>query len=424
MNAAEVRPFWGRATAAVLATVAGLYLAGTLTLFGLLRARGYTIGLRQVAWPPALRVALPRAQAALFLRQARAAYQDGHINEALVALQSAWRDDPSNYATGLLLAQFLQAADPHGAGLIYARLRAEHPEKRPEVAQSWFYSLLTHGDFRAVATLAREELGARPDEVAWLHALIFSCRQTGDAALLETLAATPDGLLAAVRGLAATEAAALRGQLAGEELRAQLRTWPAANAPAYVWSWQIDRLLAGGWTEDALAGLVAGRGRMAGRDVAPLLLRAYAMAGDEATRAQELKTFIAARPRLNDAELTMLCAHLIRYPQADALAALTAAWRRNAGTPDTARLPLALSVFWAAAAGGDDMARREIADWMRVTAGGKLPATLDAFAEVLRNQKLEQPVTRLLPTLPPLPLEVVYALLVRNINKKQGRGDI
>ncbi len=415
VNAKDVRPFWGRAAATGLAVVAGADLAGTLALFGLLRARGYALGFQQVVWLPTLRVAFPRAQSELFLRQARADFEAGRISETIVALQVAWRSDPTDYATGLLLAHFIQGADLRGAAQIYTRLRAEHPDKRAEVTRAWFYTLLTHGDFADVAKLAREELATQPGEAVWLNALVFACRQQRDAATLETLATAPGNLPAAWREVAALEAAALRGIGPDEALHARLRAWPPADAPGYAWFYRIDRLLAGGWTADALEGLVAARGHLPDRDIAPLLWAAYAAAGDNPTRSRELKKFLATRPRLNDAEVTLLCAHLIRFPLPEALTALAEAWRRDAGPPDAARLPLALAMYCAAAAGRDDIIQGEIAEWIRMAAGGRLPDTLNSFAEILRTPGQDRLISRLLPTLPTMSLDVVYALIYNNL---------
>ncbi len=409
--ATQVRPFWGRALVAGLALAAAVWLILTLVVFGVLRTGGFELSLAQVAWPPALRAALPRAQAARFIHEARAAYADGRINEAMVALQSAWQEDSSNYAVGLLLAQFSESTDLAGAGRIYAHLRATHPEKGAEVAQAWIYTLLAHGDFADAAKLAHDELAKAPTETAWLHALIFACRQTHDPGVLEKLSNLPGGLAEPLRAIVTTEAAALRGTLAGDELRRRLAIWPAADAPAYAWHWRIERLLMGKWVADAMAGLTAAKGHLADRDAAPLLLAAYATAGDNATRASEIKMFVTARTRLSDAEVVLLCAHLVRYPLPEAIDAVAEAWRRDARPPDAARLPLAFSLYCAAGIGRDERLRAELTEWIRQAGGGKLPSTLEPFAVILRSPGQERLRTRLLPTLPTLPLDVLYALI-------------
>jgi hypothetical protein len=410
--AADVRPFWGRALAIGGTATVVTYVGGVLALFGLLRARGYALGLGHVVWPPALWRELPRAQAEVFLKQARADYAAGRASEAVLALRSAWQSDPANHAVGMLLAQFAQGADPRGAERIYAHLRAARPDKRAETARAWLYALLTHGDFAGMTRLAGEELAAAPEAetAAWLHALIFACRQTHDAAPLEALAAAPDGLAPAWRELAATEAAALRGTLAGEALRARLLTSPPEDAPAYTRFWQVGRLAAGGWPQDATAALRAAGTRLAGRDTAALLLEILAAAGDDAARAAEIQKFLAARARLNDAELELLCAHLIRHPLPGPARALAAAWRRDTPGPDTARMPWALAIFSVAAANGDEASQRDLGEWLRQAGGGQLPVTLGAFAQILSSNQERQYLPRVLPTLPSLPLEVVYSL--------------
>jgi hypothetical protein len=411
--AAQVRPFWGRAAAAGLGAGAAAYVVGVAVLFGLLRARGYALGLSQVVWPPALRRELPRAQAELFLQQARADYAAGRASEAVLALRAAWQSDPANHSVGMLLAQFAQGADPLGAERIYAHLRAARPDKRAETTRAWLYALLTHGDFAGMARLAGEELPAAPEAEtpAWLHALLLACRQTGDAMPLETLAAMSSGPAPVWRELAAAEAAVLRGTLAGEALRARLLAAPPADAPAYAWFWRVDRLVAGGWTQDATAALRATGTRLAGRDTAALLLGILAAAHDDKARAAEIEKFLTARARLNDAEMELLCAHLVRHPLPASARALAALWQRNRPQPDAARMPWALALFCVAAANGDEETQRELGEWLRQAGGGQLPVMLGAFAKILSGSQDRQLLTRVLPTLPSLPLEVSYSLL-------------
>jgi hypothetical protein len=420
VNAAKVRPFWGRAAVMGLATLVVVYLGGTLGAFGLLRARGYALSYAQVAWLPGLKMEMRRASAALFLDQMRTAYAAGRIQEAVVALTVAWQEDSTNYAAGMMLAQFRQGADPRGADAIYAHLLAMplEPEQHRATAQVWFRSLLTRGDFAGVAALARAELTERkvePGEVGeWLRALGFASRQLQDATPLEKLlAAPPDDLAAAWREIAGIEVAVLRGTLAGEDLRQKLLA-PPAGAPlvasGYAWYYRLERLVLGGWVGDLPAALRAADGQLAPGDSARLLLLAYAATGDDAARVRAFQTFLQTHPRPSDAELALWCSHLIRHPQPELLKALGSVWASEGRPPDAERVGIALALYCAAAAGQDESLRRTLADWLRQAAGGQLPEVLELLAVALRTPENWHKINQILPSLPPLPLEVIYAL--------------
>ena len=407
--AAQVRPFWGRAAGVAALTVLSVYLAGALTLFTGLRLRGYQIGFTRVFWLPTLRPELARARAALFLEKFRAAYGAGKVEEAMLDLAVAYQYQPDNYAVGMMLAQFRQAADPISADQIYGRLRAGHAERRTETSQVWFRSLLARGDFPAIIGLAKEEL-AETGEPPWLHGLLFAVRQTGDAAPLEALLAAPGKTPVDLREVMGIEAAVLRGRLAGEALHTKLLAEPPTPAGEYARYYRIERLVQGGWLPDALAAVNTARAQLSTRSFASLTLSILATAGDDATRVREIHALLSNTSSPNAALTDMLCAHLIRYPLPEAMKELTAAWRRDPATPSTERLPQALALYCAAAVSKNDQDLHDLGDWIRLVAGGHLPDALEPLAGILRGNGQNPRIKLLLPAIPAMDMDVVYAL--------------
>ncbi len=409
VNATEVRPFWGLAARVAALTVATGLLIAILGAWAGLQIIGYPVSLYQVAWPPAWRE-LGTVRSEYFLTKARAAYTAGHIKEAMISLSIAYQLNPANYAAGMMLAQFRQADNPVLADKLYRQLRTSHPEKREATTQVWLHHLLVHAAYEQVAMLAREELLNSPHETAWVHALLFACRQLDAPELLEQEAEQAK-LVPEWRQIVEIEAATLRGALKGEALQRRLRTLATETTNSYVLYYALDRQIAAGGAE-VLTQVMASRGRLPGRTILSLGLSAYAAAKDETGRSREIVSLLASRPKLSEVEIEVLCSHLIRYPNPASLRALMEAWRNDPSMPHAEQLPLYIALYCAAAVGEDDETKRQAEAWMKVT-GSELPHVLALVDRALAPTGKNRPNVRLLPSLPTLPIEVTYTLLER-----------
>ena len=128
-NAADVRPFWGRAVLLYGGFAGGTLLVLMLSAFGVLRAVGYRVSLGVVAWPPAWHR----------IQEARADYFFGLAQRSLaaratsamtyLALNQVYALDPDNARAALLLAQFSQLGNPDFSDEIYGRLPEAAPRR-------------------------------------------------------------------------------------------------------------------------------------------------------------------------------------------------------------------------------------------------------------------------------------------------------
>jgi len=409
VDAPEVRPFWGLAARAAALTVATGLLIAILGAWAGLRVIGYPVSLYQVAWPPAWRE-LGTVRSEYFMKKARTAYTAGHIKEAMISLTIAYQLNPANYATGMMLAQFRQADNPTLSDKLYRQLRTSHPEKREATTQVWLHHLLVHAAYEQVATLAREELVNSPHEAAWIHALLFACRQLNDPELLEKEAQQAE-LAPEWRQLVEIEAATLRGSLEGEALQRRLRMLASEATNGYMLYYALDRQIAGG-SPGVLAQVRAARGRLPGRAILSLGLASYAAAKDDAGRSREITAFLAGRPKLSDTEIEILCGHLIRYPQNASLRALVEAWRRDSSIPRAEQMPLYIALYCAASAGADHETKAQAETWMKII-GEELPHVLPVLDQALSPTGKNRPTASVLPALPTLPLEITYTILER-----------
>ncbi len=311
VRAEAVRPFWLRALAYVAGSATALLLAVVLTVFGLMRAIGYEVSVRQIAWPPAWsELRLVRSQ--LFIKQAREYYTKGQVREALAALAVAHELDRQNYPVAMMLAQFYQAGNPEMADDLYARLLWEQPDNRVETARVWFRSLLARGRLTDVAELAQRQLKHEPPQVsAWLHALIFAARKLDQPELLEAALADKE-TPAVVRPT--LELARQVQRLAPAEAGRLLATAPVLSTFAYDRVYRIEALLRLGLHEEAMQLLRDSRGQLAGRDVARLVFAIYAQAGDRERLSREFDALLAPTRMLTAGEVSLLAIHLVRYP--------------------------------------------------------------------------------------------------------------
>ncbi|HWA85144.1 MAG TPA: hypothetical protein VG710_02885 [Opitutus sp.] len=407
VDAARVRPFWGRTL--------GCYGIGTLTtvlLLGLAaycggRVIGYRATLRQVFWPPAWKE-LREVRADYFLTKAQALVAKGQVRDAALALLTAREINPGNYAIGMNLAQFYQVWRRDLVDRAYADLLAHFPKRHAETANAWLHSLLARSELEGVAVLAQHELAdGSGDPAPWTYALIFAARELK----------RPDWLDAVARSKAPERVRALleletRVQRAPPDEARRLLSWtpPVEGFPLAAFE-QIEGLIDLGDATSALVLLRGARASLTGRDVAKLALASYAVAGDVNAVRREGRTLLAPT-RGNSAGVALVALHLIKYPDAELLRDCVAALQRAADEPPETRADTIVAVYFAAVCGGQPQylpeLRARLAEAHRASA-----ATLQHFEEIARGDDPGAALRAVLPVVQPMTLELNYALIAK-----------
>lgn len=408
VSPAQVRPFWGRVVVShATALVALVALSGGLA-WGGMRAVGYRVTLRQIFWPRAWSE-LRQVRADLFREKAEAALAAGKPREAIAALMMARQLHPSDYASGMLLAQLLHVAQPEAADAVYRQLLMQHPEREQETAKTWCRSMLARGQMVGVAQLALLQLTTEPrqSEAAWQHALLTAVRWRQDWALLAKAAQEPK-LSAETRALLELELRLRRANAAGA--RSILLAQGPPVSP-YGMLHRIERLIEFGETLEASALLREARRTLAGRDLARLTLAAHAVERSRGALAREVEVLLDPRRSDVAAGVAIVAQHLINYPDEELLVRCHAAFERLPEGAD--RGDAAAALFCAAALAGQS-------DWLpdiRKRFSGEGSASLVA------QQKIEEKLRGkgwsplfLLSVVRPVSTELNYAVLERIIS--------
>jgi tetratricopeptide (TPR) repeat protein len=408
VNAESVRPFWGRAVLLALALGLVLYLAGTFAVYAALRAARYDTSYLTVVWPPRWGE-LRAAQEKLYAARAQQALQAGKYQEALLSLEMVNQLDPHNYEAGLALAALSQAAaQPTVADHIYERLMHDVPEQRRPTAQIWFRTLLARAAYTPIKGLATTMLNEDPaDRTAWLNALLFSCRQTGDADCLGTvLARNPD------LPVWCTELIGIEQLLLQQHLdRALPRLTRVQRQPAagYIPYYQVDRLLRHDQPDAANTMLRAYGSVLPPDEAAFLRLRVYQAKEWPALAGPEVEALLHYEmiPRI----VAQFCANLIKHPDPALFARFFARFTAANLPVDANTVPLYQATYLAATLSGDTEHAQQIAARIGKFTGSDARA-LRGLGELLKTPAADSRLTRSLP-LVPLPTEVIYAILER-----------
>jgi hypothetical protein len=405
VDAAQVRPFWGRAAAWGGGGALAVWIAATLAVFVFLRSVGYPVRYRSVAWPggwPQIR----EARARYFFALAERDLRENNAVGASMALSQSYDLDPRNYAAGRILAQLWQPGGTEILNRLYRQLMADHPQLRAPTAQAWFQALLQHGDFATIGTLAQEELAAEPAEAGpWLNALLVASRRTGDPSALQRALAAPPPQPAFVAQVCRLELELRAADPAGARARLA-RAAAAAEAP-FLEYYVIDQQIHAGWTDDALWQLDHAGRLLAPRDRATLSLEVSASLGWRVILAGQVRELLAGG--VSAPLVEMLGAHLIRHPDAAVLAEVCAAVDRHPLPADADGVRAVASLFCAAGANGDAARTKNLAQTLRRLTGSRL-AVLDEVGAWLLGESAAMPAERYLPALPELPAEVDFAL--------------
>lgn len=408
VDTADVRPFWKRATAVYGGTLGSIYLAGALVVFGLLRGVGYPVSVLDVALPPRWH-RLNHARAWYFFEQSRRAFATGQNAEGLLFLANAYDFDPTNYQIGITLAKNYQVGQPGQSDRVFARLMQEHPDYAAATAWDWYRALLPRGAFDRVAVLARDQVVADPAHGhAWIRALLFATKQLHNDAALRELRANPAPAAAAWHPLIEVELLMRAGRT--REARQLLdRPWPA-NAPSFTVVYRITALITLGDTLAALDLNERSRRVVPGfDDEAWLTLRLDALATGGVKNDLRNNLDALLGQRLNLPIIKILCAQLIRHPDAETFARLADKIEREKLPLDSDSAGIWFSLLCTAGVVGDQTRLHQITD--RLKGATQTPFVALVLVErFFRGESAERRITSILPILP-LPIEVIYALI-------------
>ena len=406
-HTADVRPFWGKVARYYGGTLLALYATGVIGVFIFLRTIGYPVSIVHVGLPP-LWYRVPQARSWFFVEKSNQAFVAGKTSEGLLYLNNAYNFDPSNYGAGLALAKHYQAGQARASDDLYARLLREHPNQRSLTSQEWFRALLARGDFNAAAQLAHDETLADAGRAqAWMRALIFTTRRTGEDALLRAILANHSTTATLWHPLLETELLLRAGR--AREARASLdRPW-SPTAPAYSVYYRVEALTTLGDTFAALD-LLARQppGRIDDEAGVTLRLDAYAGGGNSGLRQREFGRLLQ---QLNLPRIKILCAHLIRYPDRALYTQLCDRVAQIDLPLSTDTAGIWFSLLCTAGAVNDNALL--IAYSRKLKGASSTPfLALGALEAFFRGETVEKRITSFLPILP-LPLEINYALIER-----------
>lgn len=408
VNAESVRPFWGRALAYGFALGLALYLAGTAAIYTVLRTARYETSYLSVVWPPRWGE-LRDSQEKLYATRAQEALQAGNYQEAVLSLELVTRINPRNYAAGLALAGLSQVtAQPYVSDHIYERLMRDVPEQRRQTAQIWFRTLLARAAYPQIKQLATRMLGEDPAErSAWLNALLFSSRQTGDHACLGTVLSEHPHLPEWCTDLIAIEQMLLQGRL--DRALPRLTRVHRKPAAGYIPYYQADRLLRHGEGDRANELLRAYGSQLPSDEASFLRLRVYQSKGWSTLAGPEFEDLLRYEmaPRI----VAQFCAYLIDQPDPGLFARFHDRLVAEKLPLNTETLPLHQAVYLAATLAGDSTRAEQIAARLKQYTASDA-RVLHGLGELLKARTTDPRLPRILP-LVPLPTEVVYTILQR-----------
>ncbi|MCF3651974.1 tetratricopeptide repeat protein [Synoicihabitans lomoniglobus] len=406
--AADVRPFWGRPIALGLFLLIGGYAATVGAVYFGMRHIGYPVTVEMIAIPQNWRD-IDQARSTYFLQKAEESYQAGKLNEAVMSLSLAYEYDPTNYDAGLSLAKLWQAGRSDMSNLLYERLMTDHPEQQRRTAQTWLRALLPRADYSAIEELAAVAFEFDPDFTpAWIHALLFANERTQNTALLTKLLQNKATYSPGVREVLTleTEIRARPGQFG----QALLGHPPKPETPGFVVYYQLRRLIEMGDAESALRLLETLQTRLSDRDRISLQLQAYSSQPEfAASYARLLEQLVNIPPSLVQIEL--LCAHLIAHPQPEFYRIVRARIDPMELTKPTEQIAGLIALFSLAASHTDGDRMEQLAAILRQQTGTRFNALSAVQAMVRAPDQVF--VESVLPTLQPLSLELVYAMLER-----------
>ncbi len=407
-NTTDVRPFWGRTLRYYGGVLGTLYVIAVLAVFVFLRTIGYPVSILDIGLPP-LWHRLAHARGWYFFEQSQRAFTAGRSAEGVLYLANAYEFDPANYKIGITLAKNYQLGQPAHSDEVFERLIREHPEHRNATAQDWFRALLARGSFEKITALARDQL--LTDDLSghvWMRALLFATHQIGDDQPLRALLSSPVPAAGIWRPLIETELLMRSGRTA--DARAAVdRKWPD-GPPAFVAFsvyYRVSVLIA---LRDAFAALdLLDRNLQTIDEEArrTLRLEAFASAGAKQQLRIEIEQLLG--PRHNLPRVKILCAHLIRHPNAEVFARLSDKLDYEKMPLDSDSAGIWFSLLCAAGVVGDQPRLHLLTEKLKRASTPPFMA-LGLVEGFFLGKAAERRITSVLPILP-LPAEVTYSLL-------------
>lgn len=401
----RVRPYWGRVARTALVWTGLLYLIAGVGAFGLFRRAGLaSLGPLDVLWPGRWD-RIPAARAALFRERGIQAARQGEVAPALLSLASAWRINPDDYETGLLLAKLESTAGVHAfSDWHFQELLARFPGQAERTAQAWHDQLFASGQWRELAQLCWWRLPEGGRHAArWQRSLLFALQAGHGAADFQaregaSLRARDPGLADLVSILALAQAGEVKAALdrlgpeSPDEISPLLRRL------------RIEWLAAWGDARRAEAELTRAAGHFPPFELAALTYLLSSRSGDATLQRADFRRLWRTLP--DDAELDRIFSLLLATRDHAALHETVAQLHRLPAH----RRPAARTVCWlVATACGEDRLAAELADAVPAAAQAAgvrffRPAK-DSGAQAVRTAG-----ALLLNTLP-LGRETAYALL-------------
>ncbi len=391
-----------------LAALAGLYVMGTLAVFSFMRVSGFAIPYHNVAWPPAWRQ-FDELRSRHYFMQGQAALAAGRITEARMSFGLAFQYNPRDFEIAFSLAQLAQSGEGGLSDRIYGDLLARYPEKAVEIARIWGRGILCRGDFARLARLAGERLRAEPSvNAGWLHALLFSARKLGHPALLASELKNP-GLSSETRALLQLEMTALSGDVAG--VATALAAPLTDSASVYARHFQIDFLVRTAAPRRGLELLAQYGEKLPPNERVTLSLDALAQLKASEELHRQVAALMRANPRPQLYEI--LAVHLIRHPDKRLLQEVCAGFETGAWAESADAMPANAALLCAAVVARQGELVARLSERFRRVTGTKANLLREAESAVAAESE-RRLLRRLLPALPMLPLETVYAIFERD----------
>ncbi|MCU0792905.1 MAG: hypothetical protein MUE42_08665 [Opitutaceae bacterium] len=186
LNAAEVRPLWGRAAAGLMLPPASVLVLLGLAIWAVLQAQGLrSLDPLSVLWPPRWSE-IAEARRHHFQSLAVEAFAAGDPASATIALFSAAQTGHGTQEENQRLARLATLGGYHSiTDAIHTADLARHPARADAIATAWHDDLLIGDRPGELARLALARL-ASPDSPrgVWLAAFLESIRHPGVAAPL------------------------------------------------------------------------------------------------------------------------------------------------------------------------------------------------------------------------------------------------
>ena len=408
VDAARVRPFWGRAVLFYCGSLAALAAFCVLGVFAAFQAIGYRVPLYVVAWPPAWhRVQTARAE--YFYRVALAAFNAGDVRQSFLALSQVYTLDPSNTNAALLLAQFTQIANPEYSDAIYSGILQRHGANFEATAEVWFRALLARGDFRGVGALASRMLREGGSGVpAWTQGVVFAERMDGDSGDVERLLHGAARIPSQARSVLELASSIRTASPEGRVRMAEMAIGSGAT-PFEVYM-SLSRLIELGAASEVVAFLEGPEGTSLGAyDRESLKLDAYSALHWGVLERREIGYILDAGT--SSSAVTLISAHLIRHADAESASALFGILDEKPLPPTVENAGAHMALLCAAGTNGLDSRMKQESELLAKVMGGKF-AAWGRVREFFESKAPGKSPAAFLPALAQMQLEVVYAVFL------------